>query len=120
MTEIPNLQKLEKEIEPKALSYAKSQGVAIEQCIADRKVEVWSQKWEGDATGITEEYITIFTYEFYDSREQEKHVLYSCTYGTNSDNGFLAMKEEMDENFFRDMKAHNVITLQEVIEKYQP
>ncbi len=119
MTEIPNLQLLEKEIEPKALSYAKSQGVAIEHCIADRKVEVWSQKWDGDATGIIEEYITIFTYEFYDPNELEKHVLYSCTYGTDPDNGFLAMKKEMDENFFRDLKAHNVISLQEVIERYQ-
>ncbi len=119
MTEIPNLQKLEREIYPKALAYAKSQGVAIENCIADRKVELWPQKWEEDTTGITEEYITIFTYEFYDHNEQEKHVLYSCTYGTDSDNGFLAMKEEMDEGFFRDWKDHNVITLQEVIERYQ-
>ncbi len=119
MTELPNLQKLEREIEPKALSYAKSQGVDIEHCIADRRVEVWSQKWEGDMTGTVEEYITIFTYEFYDSNKQEKSVLYSCTYGTNADQGFLAMKDEMDEAFFKDLEIHKMISLQEVIQRYQ-
>ncbi len=119
MKEIPNLQKLERIIEPKALGYAKEQGVDIEHCIAERSVELWSQKWEEDATGIIEDYITIFTYEFYDYKKQEKSILYSCTYGTDPANGFLAMKDEMDENFFIDLEKHKMISLEQVIQKYQ-
>ena len=39
--------------------------------------------------------------------------------GEPTDEMMDAMKEEMDEHFYEDWKAHNVIALWEVIAKYQ-
>jgi hypothetical protein len=131
MTPLPNLQELEKVVELNALEYAKSNGVPIEYCLANRTVEMWCQVWSDSSAGtaheeadlgfpgLTEGYVTIFTYKFLDTRDQKAYELYSVTYGTNATDGFLAMKEEMDEHFYEDWKAHNVIALWEVIAKYQ-
>jgi hypothetical protein len=131
MTPLPNLQELERLIEPNALGYAVSQGVPIDHCIANRTVEMWCQMWPYETGGaahssaekgqkvLTEGYVTIFTYKFYDPRSQEAYEMYSVTYGDNVDDGFLAMKTEMDPGFFEHWKNHSVLSLWEVIEQYQ-
>ncbi len=131
MTPLPNLQELEKEIEANAISYAFSQGVPVDRCIANRTVEMWCQLWPDTSAGaahseadrgdmvMTEGYVTMFTYKFYDPQTQEAHELYSFTYGCNVEDGFLAMKSEMDAAFYEDWKNHNVIALWEVLAKYQ-
>ena len=74
MTPLPNLQELEKVVELNALEYAKSNGVPIEYCLANRTVEMWCQVWPDSSAGtaheeadlgfpgLTEGYVTIFTY----------------------------------------------------------
>ena len=131
MTQLPNLQELDKIVEVNALEYAKSQGVPVEKCIANRTVEMWCQMWPDSTAGaahdkseitdkvMTEGYVTLITYKFYNPKDQSARELYSFTYGNNVEDGFLAMKEEMDLHFFEDWKNHNVLALWQVIEKYQ-
>lgn len=131
MTQLPNLQELERVVEANAIAYAASQGVPVEKCIANRTVEMWCQMWPDSTAGaahdrseitdkeMTEGYVTLFTYKFYNPQDQAAYELYSFTYGTDPDNGFLAMKDEMDEGFFEDWKNHNVIALWQVLENYQ-
>ena len=131
MTPLPNLQELERRIEPGAIGYAASQGVPIERCIANRTVEMWCQLWDYETGGaahssaergrkvMTEGYVTIFTYKFYDPKTQESQELYSVTYGDNVDDGFFAMGSEMDPGFFEAWKEHRFMALWEVIEQYQ-
>ncbi|MDC7292504.1 MULTISPECIES: hypothetical protein [unclassified Butyrivibrio] len=131
MTPLPDLQELERHIEANALGYAASQGVPVEHCIANRTVEMWCQMWPDESAGaahtaaergkavMTEGYFTIFHYKFYDPRTQNSYELYSCTYGNNPDDGFLAMKEEMDEGFYEAWKNHDVMPLWQVLEIYQ-
>ncbi len=132
MTPLPNLQELEPIVEANAIAYAKSQGVPVEHCIANRTVEMWCQMWPDSTAGaahsrdeivdsiMTEGYVTMFTYKFYNPDDQSSRELYSFTYGCDAEDGFLAMKDEMEEGFFEAWKNHDVIALWEVIERYQP
>ena len=131
MTPLPDLQELERHVEANALGYAVSMGVPVDHCIANRTVEMWCQMWPDESAGrahteaergkkvMTEGYVTMFTYKFYDPETQEAYELFSCTYGSSPDDGFLAMKQEMDEHFFEDWKNHSLIALWEVLAKYQ-
>ena len=131
MTQLPNLQELEPVIEANVLAYAKTQGVPIDKCIANRTVEMWCQMWPDSTAGaahskseiqdkvMTEGYVTLFAYKFYNPEDQSAREAYSFTYGSDPENGFVAMKDEMDLAFYEDWKNHNVLALWQVIEKYQ-